>query len=495
MRVLLRALSAAALAALSCRDSTAPGDGGPLHGDREASGTLSGSDSVDRYTFRADSGAELVLSLEAVSGRLWFRLTAATDLGPVVAQDTVANGRVVRVVPIVATGTYWLDVRRAPEEPAAAGEGRYRLARWTRDRRPERAAARVSLDDTVSGERLDRPLDLDEFVVHGEEGQIVQAYAQPLAGGGTLYLTVWDEREDVGPFGSRFLGAVSSLGDGGAMEDWASGRIVLPATGDYRVRVAETGAAASDDPYVGPYRFRIAVVDPRPEHAAARLVPGDTVSAERIDAIGDVDEFTFVGEAGQQFNVFFQTLVGGPDLMQLRVVGLGPVPGTDLVARRAGPETPLLARATTRFTLPSSGTFTVRVTGESDRTAGVRGGYRVALYAVDPRPERAPAALSPGDSVVGESLDLPGDVDEFTLPLAQRTRLTVSLRRLGTQAPEVLSLELVRPSGTATTLAIVSASVAEEESVPLELDPGTYRLRVASGGTAPYAVPYELRVR
>ncbi|HEY6829139.1 MAG TPA: hypothetical protein VI259_19900 [Gemmatimonadaceae bacterium] len=65
------------------------------------------------------------------------------------------------------------------------------------------------------------------------------------------------------------------------------------------------------------------------------------------------------------------------------------------------------------FRLPQAGKFFV-VVSRTSAAQPYRGGYRLRLVGSDPAPEHAPARLAFGDSVV-ESIDRPGDVDEFLL--------------------------------------------------------------------------------
>src|SRR5438093_357232 len=69
-------------------------------------------------------------------------------------------------------------------------------------------------------------------------------------------------------------------------------------------------------------------------------------------------------------------------------------------------------RSTGRVMLPRTATYTVRVQGiDSDRA---KGRYRVWLYPVNRVPESVASAIAVGDTVQGEAVEPPGDVDEFT---------------------------------------------------------------------------------
>jgi hypothetical protein len=84
---------------------------------------------------------------------------------------------------------------------------------------------------------------------------------------------------------------------------------------------------------------------------SAAITPGDTISGEAIDLPGDVDEFTFSGVAGEEFNTFFQAENGSPETsLQLDVVdGAGTVLRT---VQSVGTDTSLLRQAATSTSSP-----------------------------------------------------------------------------------------------------------------------------------------------
>src|SRR5205807_8410804 len=116
--------------------------------------------------------------------------------------------------------------------------------------------------------------------------------------------------------------------------------------------------------------------------------------------------------AGEQCRSSFQAGRGSPETyLQLDVVDSA---GTRLGGvSSSGTDTSLLRQVTGRFALPTTGTYRLRVSGTVDRTDRDRGPYRVLLYKVNRRPETAPDTIALGDSVSGESIDMPGDVDAW----------------------------------------------------------------------------------
>src|SRR5205823_6107556 len=150
------------------------------------------------------------------------------------------------------------------------------------------------------------------------------------------------------------------------------------------------------------------LINRAPEHRAAAMPAGSEVRGERIDRAGDVDEFTFAASAGAEFDAFVQA----PRAVQLEVA---PVAGLVFaVATSSSADTGLFTHATGRFQAPVAGTYVVRVTGTAPSQIADTGAYRLFLYPIDRRPEHVGAAITPGDTISGERIDLPGDIDEFT---------------------------------------------------------------------------------
>jgi hypothetical protein len=264
----LGSLLASALPLLSCRDASGPGDGGPLPIGRQVHGSLLDGDSEDKYTFRAEAGQELVVQIIADSGRFQFEVQPEPTPSVVLASASAVAppdrpesgyGEGSAVAKLPAAGTYAVTVQRTRTVYAPIG-GRYRLAAWWLDRRPEHTSDRFTIGQTVDGEQIDRPRDLDQFRFHGEQGQAVVLRAQETGGDLSLpaiRFEIW--RDDVPDPVVGTPGLVGSLqlqsGDA-ALAEQASGRIVRPATGDYRVIVGGANYIYGRR-FTGPYRFRV----------------------------------------------------------------------------------------------------------------------------------------------------------------------------------------------------------------------------------------------
>jgi len=95
--------------------------------------------------------------------------------------------------------------------------------------------------------------------------------------------------------------------------------------------------------------------------------------------------------------------------------------GSGLAAvQSSGDDTSLADRPTGVFTLPTTGAYTLEVRGEQNGQLGDRGPYRLFVYPINHSPESEPDSLALGDSVA-ETIEFPGDIDEYTFTVAETT--------------------------------------------------------------------------
>ena len=290
-------------------------------------------------------------------------------------------------------------------------------------------------------------------------------------GSGVLSLAILDS-----------LGANSLVGftfaDAGNPNPETTGRVMFPATRDYQFKL---GAVTGTFPrYRGPYRFWSYAIDRAPEHQPAVVTVGSEVRGEAMDRAGDVDEFTFQATAGQELNAFLQS---SRPFQLLVASASGPILAG---VSSGGPDTVLFRAATGRFQLTQAGTYVVRVTGLDDRNMADTGSYRFLLYPIDRRPESLGAAVSPGDTITGESIDRAGDIDEFTFVGAAGDEFNAFLQVTGS-SQSVMQMEVLDSSGIVLKLA---QSVGSDTGLLLQQTgrfilsaAGTYRLRVSGAGT------------
>ncbi|HKW39684.1 MAG TPA: hypothetical protein VJN39_00415 [Gemmatimonadales bacterium] len=341
---------------------------------------------------------------------------------------------------------------------------------------PESVSPRMNEGDTVKSEILETIADLDQFTFAGQAGQtvVLTLQAEGPANSGIIRAVL----DSVAGFR---LGVVRSAGGDSTLDGQTSGLIVLPATRDYRLTVSSQRDDVSKHNYDGPYRLAVVPWSSGPEVGSSTIAIGDTVR-ERISPIGDIDEFHFTGAAGQLLNVFFQAMSGdSKDELLLTVNGL--------VVASVGTDTSMSDHATGRFALPTSGTYTVRVSGVSPDSAGDRGPYRFQVYPIDRRPERAPPTLTLGDSVA-ESIDVLGDIDEYTLTVPESGLANIFTWRDPAGSPSngplaELDAEFCEgaPPGSPLVLSTGTFPIAS----------GTHRLNVcANGGSSGYKGPYRV---
>jgi hypothetical protein len=312
-----------------------------------------------------------------------------------------------------------VDVRIRVTPGATSDTAAYRLLLYRVNRVPERLDPAYAPGELVAGEDLETSADIDEFSLPARAGETFVAFfdgagqtSQLVPGSAELWM------ESAGS--PDFAPSISLPLRQGDLEDIASNSVTTLADGTYRVSAAGTGNVARPIPY----RFRVRRVNRAPETARVLYAPGDSIRGERLDHIGDIDEFTVVGAPRQQFTIFFTgDTAAWPSVVTLE--SFGPSAPTVISARGLTLPNP----NTGRVTLPESGQLRLRVIGTAN-TVAERIGYRMYLYPINPAPEGTATTLALGDSVLGEAIDREGDIDDFPLVLPVATRLNVVLRRV-----------------------------------------------------------------
>jgi len=432
-----------------------------------------GGDTIARYSFVAAPKVPYAIFFEALSGSA--SLVAYDSTHPGWQPISVFSGpgsppldrNASQTIETESGGVHNVSVVAVPPGTSA----RYRFRVYQINPNPEIRPARFRLGDTVWGETIDPIVDQDMFEVHGEEGQefVVVAETPAPPGSGTVALSVIDPVK-YGLFGYVWADA--------GKPTLTSGRLRMPATQDYRFYL---GSVISNTypRYSGPYRFWTYLINRAPEHRAAAL-PFNTPVSERIDREGDVDEFTFAATAGNDYNVFVQA----PRAFHLELAR----PGVDPFALAAAvpTDTALYLHSTGRFSAPQTATYVVRVFGDGSHQIADTGAYRVYAYAVDHRPEQIPAVVTIGDTVSGEQIELPGDIDEFTFSGTAGDEINAFFQAEDGSQETWLQLEVLQPGGT---LLRSVQSVGTDTSLFRQATgtfvlptTGTYRIRVQSPG-------------
>jgi hypothetical protein len=431
-------------------------------------------DTVARYSFAAESAGAYAVFLTALEGSVRLTVTDSTHqfTAGVLTSGPTSPPLHENVVSLPTLGgVYHLTIGAIPVGSGA----RFRFMVYRVNTAPEHQAARFMIGDTVAGETIDPVVDIDVFTMHGEAGQDIVALAETPgpAGSGSVALTVFD------PNAQQLLGYV--FADAGATNPLTTGRIRFSATRDYRFTLSSVMSNLYPR-YRGPYRFWTYLITRAPEHRASALPRNVEITNERIDVEGDVDEFTFTANAGDAFNVFVQA----PRAFQLEVTPQGQAAAV-AVATANTADTALFAASTGRFQATQNATYVVRITGSGSHEVSDTGSYRFYLYGIDPRPEHLPAGVPSGVTVLGESVDLPGDVDEFTFSGNAGDEFNAFLRFQGGPPGMGLLLTVVDPAGTALRSVNsngVDTSVVDRPTGRFALpSTGTYRLSVKNAAS------------
>ena len=438
-------------------------------GDTVSGESLDPSSDVDIFTGTGQPGGTAIIVGEAPapgSGRLALdaldSLTGASLATALVSAGQPPTGGFFPFT-IPSNGKFFVRATTIGTTPAFHGAYRF----WTRavNLAPETLPAAAALNSEITGESLEYSGDIDDFTFTAPAGSEVNVFFQ------ASRFRILEVRTQAG----GHLGTATSafVGTDTALFTHDTGRLTLPAGGTYVVRVTAGHPDSLDD--IGPYRFLIYPINRAPEHAPAALIPGDTVNGESIDRPGDIDEFTFTGVAGQQFNAFVQNTASVNAAFQVTALDAD---GTLLAATTGlGTDSALLGRPVGRFVLQTTGTHRIRIEAANShiRDAGT---YRLLLVAVDSLPETRTATLVLGDSILGESIDYPGDLDVFTVvvPDSQSANLSIELLA-GSLDPEVfVQLASVAEGG------IIGATASQlnvaVHSGQFMLGPGTYTVRV-----------------
>lgn len=358
---------------------------------------------MDDFPVQGTAGQEVIVFArfgEAPAGTLRVFLVEAASgdtVTGVAAGDAragageVSSGR----VRLPRTGTYLV---RAAGDRHANGVGPYAFRVDAVAPGPEAGPAAIAYGQ-VAEEAIARVGDVDEYTFQAAGGDEVNLMVQLVDGLSDGLLV-----ELVSPAGEVVHHVLRE--PTAALDDWAFGRRTLHAAGTYTVRLSGTAWGAPAET-TGPYRLEVHRVDRAPENGGTVHLDGAAVH-EALERAGDVDEFTVDAAAGE--------------LVVLRVDGPAPARGP-IAVRLMDPAGQVLAEAgptgngpdhSARAVLPVTGTYHIRV--EQLYTGmNATGPYSLSLYSVSAAPESVSAALRVGQTVTGERIDRPGDLDHYVL--------------------------------------------------------------------------------
>ena len=450
---------------------------------------------LDDFVAHGDAGQEIVAVGEtpapAGSGSVAISVidpVANRFLGYVFADAGTATPLTTGRLRLPATHDYRFSAGSVTSNTYPRYKGPYRFWTYVINPAPEHRAASMPFNTEVANERIDRAGDADEFTFTAAAGADFNAFVQ---GTGRTF------QVEVSPTGGTDtpIAVAGSQPSDTALFAHATSRFRTTTAGTYVVRV--TGSTPTLVADTGAYRVYLYAIDRRPEHVSATIAPGDTVSGEDLALAGDIDEYAFTATLGEEYNVFLQGQNGSSDT-HLKVEVVGPAGAVLRSTQSAGNDSSLFRQVTGRFSIPSTGSYHLRVSGTQSYNDKDQGPYRLFLYRINRKPETAPEVLVFGDSVSGEAIDLPGDIDEFRIDVPDSSGANIAVDLENPAVGGNLFVQLLDSAGQVVRQSEVYLTGPGALGRML-LAPGNYTLRVdgnrygnAYGDPATLRGPYRL---
>ncbi|MBX3174728.1 MAG: hypothetical protein KF709_09965 [Gemmatimonadaceae bacterium] len=474
-------VGAAVVGGISCSDGAItrpqPGEepvadlqlGASLQGTVPATGTV-------RVLLEAPEGRAIRLALQGTGGSSADTVLAVVRTGASgielarVSSDGAAPSptRDATLVGAMAVATL-LEV----ELSRAAGSGSlaFTLTAEALTTRPEAASDTLRLD-VATVEAMDDAFDVDHFVLDVMANQRVVLF---MAMAGATPSTQVLLRAT-----SAVTAPLSSFQSAPNYPQY-SRSLVLEPTASTRFTVAVSRLEPISGWSGGTYTLLPLLVPRTPELAAERLTL-DVPVVEQVDEVGDVDEFrvAVLAGGGVRARVVPDAVPNQPLTLTVQLPGVAPtevpISGTTILES----QTPALQEgdAIIRVHAPT--------TGDRD---GLRVGYELTLLRPATEPENVPSELTHGVTVTAESIDFPGDVDDFRISvpegkyLALRTSASTSITVLGSDlglgVPHLTELGAPGPDGFRSS--IHPAPASERGALAL-------RVRSLDGTTPSYAL-------
>ncbi len=226
--------------------------------------------------------------------------------------------------------------------------GPYQFRLWHVAVTPETAAGNLTASETVTTEAVDSLGDVDEFTVSASAGQELIA---------TVTSPLWLDALEPGTPDTLRTGRTG-----------ATGVVVVPPSGQFRLRTYEPRLLVSADRvtsvfhFTGPYTLQVRPLNRAPETLPSAVTRGAHVVGESIDYFGDVDEFSFDAVAGDTASVTLDNFQSFGE-MRLLLDLLSPT-GTVLASTNTVSGSP---NTTPTVTLPVTGSYLIRVRNSNDQ--------------------------------------------------------------------------------------------------------------------------------
>lgn len=444
-------------------------------------------DDVDILTFAGTAGETVAIHFETLNdpGGRGHELGVVDPSGRAVRELSVnsltASGDGGTV--LSETGTYRVFVK--PRTSAPSDTSSYSILLRSTGQDPETIGIAVATGSVISGEAIDLIADIDTFAFSAAAGDELVAIFQ------TDVPCVVDCASPVSfdiidpATASVLRGTVSS-----SVPSYTR-KIALPRTDTYTVRIN----GGSQTTFVGPYRFELVIIDHAPETVGAAYTIGDSLSGERLDPIGDVDEYSFNGTAGVEYGLVGQT--GTADLNGVVINRLlRPATGDTLVYRwtkgldtgfdwSAGP-----------FMLPATETYLMELDSDADSSIerGYQGPYGFRIYPINRAPETVLPGVAVGDTILGEAIDVFHDIDEFQFTGVAGQEVEFILQRLNAASNQELKMEVVDETAIQFVAVLSSFDLSERTTGRLVLSSnGIYTVRISSF-VRRYIGPYQVSI-
>jgi hypothetical protein len=486
---------AAGLASSSCDHATAPAEATQVIAVGSAvDGSLDAGGRAARYSITVAAGSRYLVYVAVLSGAV--EVSVEDQAGTIVTGPVrvVSNGQPLAQSPVLQFspglgGAWSLKVDGSPAGSAAA----FRLLVIVVSDAPEHLPAAIAPGDSVAGESIDLPGDVDEFTFRASAGQVFNAFLQ---GGSESPGTVF--RLDAIDADGIVLATVTSSGTDAELLGQLTPRFTMRSAGTHRLRVSGTAPGGEA---AGAYRLFLSLVDRRPESHAASLAFGDSVLVEAIDVPGDMDEYRVLvpDTSGANLAVAVATAPPGGNWLQAQLIdsATGKVVA-EADAHDAG------GRAQSGRLHLAPGRYVVRVLGAAwDSVPHERGDYQLWLYGFKFGPEKVADTLVLGDTVRAEAIDVPGDVDVYRFPAAQGQHVNVTFQGLGAPADAALEACVSVSGGPPGCIALLGTPVSSPsvatQTMRLDLPAAPWYTVTVSGGGSPVPSagevgPYRLSV-
>jgi hypothetical protein len=442
------------------------------------------SGDIDDIRFDGQAGQEINVYFQAMSGasNQDFSLVLYDPLGQQLGYtysrgtDQTLEGQAFGPIRLPRDGSYILRVKGYQ----GTEQGPYRIYVMPIALGPERIGRTITVGSVVSGEAIDPIGDIDELTFAGTKGQFVNVFFQATSGSASDRLWV----SLLAPTRS-YLKWIYSDGTDGTLDGRSTGRIELPLTGTYTLRVE--GDNVEEDE--GSYRVQVVTLSNNPESLPPTLTQGPILSGESISPRGDVDDFTFAGTAGEEVVVFFQATSG--EYASEFLLTLYEPDGDQLgyVFSRGNAAT-LQGQGFGPLRLPQTGTYSIRIRGYG---GSEQGPYRFQVMPVKLPPEQISATITAGPIITGESVTPFGDVDHFTFTATRGQAINLMFQATSGLENDELYLSLRDPAGQRVTYLTSRGNAPSLEGqqtgrIVLTQD-GTYVVRVEAnrwGSQGPY---------